>query len=106
MSYEQGHDGSTAPFWVTRAGARIALGILYVCVVLSIVLEMIHPFDQDDHGVGRVEALEFLGSYALYGFVGCVVLVLLGRVLRRLVMREEDYYLQRQEHREMVDGDD
>lgn len=34
----------------------------------------------------------FTGFYAFYGFLACVVLVLLARELRKLVMRDEDYY--------------
>jgi hypothetical protein len=34
----------------------------------------------------------FPGFYAVYGFVGCVLLVLLAKELRKIVMREEDYY--------------
>lgn len=30
--------------------------------------------------------------YAFYGFVACVLLVLIAKLLRRLLMREEDYY--------------
>ena len=30
--------------------------------------------------------------YAVYGFVACVALVLAAKVLRRVVMRPEDYY--------------
>ncbi|MCW8885792.1 MAG: hypothetical protein OQK12_11135 [Motiliproteus sp.] len=33
------------------------------------------------------------GFYPLYGFVACVLLVLLAKELRKLVMRAEDYYL-------------
>ncbi|AKH68378.1 hypothetical protein IMCC21906_00685 [Spongiibacter sp. IMCC21906] len=32
------------------------------------------------------------GFYPLYGFVGCVVLVLVARLMRRGLMRPEDYY--------------
>ncbi|MEM6569420.1 MAG: hypothetical protein AAF726_00650 [Planctomycetota bacterium] len=32
------------------------------------------------------------GFYAIYGFVGCAVLVLLAKEMRRVVMRSEDYY--------------
>ena len=32
------------------------------------------------------------GFYALYGFVACVLLVLIAKVLRTLLMRKEDYY--------------
>jgi len=34
----------------------------------------------------------FVGFYAIYGFLACVVLVLLARELRKVVMRDEDYY--------------
>ena len=30
--------------------------------------------------------------YALYGFVACVVLVLIAKEMRKLLMRKEDYY--------------
>lgn len=30
--------------------------------------------------------------YAIYGFVGCVVLVLVAREMRKVLMRGEDYY--------------
>jgi len=32
------------------------------------------------------------GFYAVYGFIGCVVLVLAAKELRRVVMRPESYY--------------
>jgi len=35
---------------------------------------------------------EFPAFYAIYGFVGCVLLVLVAKVLRKFVMRKEDYY--------------
>lgn len=80
------------PFWVTRRGARIALVALHLVAGSAVIAELLHPFGADGHGVERVAALEFPASYALYGFVACVALVLLGRVLRRLVMRGERYY--------------
>jgi hypothetical protein len=48
--------------------------------------------DAVHHLAERAGALEFVGSFALYGFVSCVALVILGKGLRRLVMRPEDYY--------------
>ena len=30
--------------------------------------------------------------YAIYGFIGCVVLVLIAKEMRKLLMRGEDYY--------------
>ena len=36
---------------------------------------------------------EYFGFYAVYGFVACVILVIISKfVLRPLVMRKEDYY--------------
>ena len=32
------------------------------------------------------------GFYALYGFIACVLLVLIAKKLRNVVMRKEDYY--------------
>lgn len=32
------------------------------------------------------------GFYAIYGFVACVILVLLAKEMRKLLMRKEDYY--------------
>jgi hypothetical protein len=34
----------------------------------------------------------WFGFYGLYGFVACVALVLAAKLLRRVVMRREDYY--------------
>lgn len=84
------------PFWVTRRGARIALIAAHVAAALSLLVELVYPITGpivgDAHGAERVAALEFFASYAIYGFVGCCVLVMLGRVLRRLTMRAEHYY--------------
>ena len=30
--------------------------------------------------------------YAIYGFIGCVLLVLIAKLMRKVLMREEDYY--------------
>jgi hypothetical protein len=32
------------------------------------------------------------GFYAAYGFIGCVSLIFIAKLLRRLVRRKEDYY--------------
>ncbi|HEX2138079.1 MAG TPA: hypothetical protein VHG33_00045 [Woeseiaceae bacterium] len=84
--------GETPLFWVTRQGARIALIALHVAALIAVVTEFVFPFPEDAHAVERVHALDFPASYAIYGFVACVILVLLGIVLRRIVMRDENYY--------------
>ena len=36
---------------------------------------------------------EIPGFYALFGFIACVLLVLTAKQLRKLVMRDEEYYV-------------
>lgn len=88
----RGRASQRPPFLVTREAARRALIVLHAAAVLVVGVELVRPLGADGHGVERVHALDFFGSYALYGFTACVVLVLLGRVLRRGVMRDENYY--------------
>lgn len=84
------------PFWVTRRGARVALVLLHAAALAAVIGEFLFPFPSDGHAVERLQALDFTASYSAYGFVACVLLVLLGILLRRAVMRNERYY----------DGDD
>jgi len=65
---------------------KLLINILYLsCFVLFAMDLVIHR-----HTVHPWES--FTGFYALYGFLACVILVLLARELRKLVMRDEDYY--------------
>lgn len=84
--------GDAPLFWVTRKGARIALIALHAAALLAVLTELFWPFPADVHAVERVHVLDFLASYAAYGFIACVLLVLVGIVLRRAVMRGESYY--------------
>lgn len=64
--------------WIVRG--------LYVVCALSVALDLV---------IHRHEILDFahwFGFYAIYGFVGCVVLVLAAKQLRRILMRDENYY--------------
>jgi len=59
---------------------------LYACCGVLFLLDfLIHR-----HTVHPWEKL--WGFYPLYGFVGCVVLVLVAKWMRRIVMRPPDYY--------------
>ncbi len=61
---------------------RILVGSCIILFAMDLVIHRhtIHPWES------------FTGFYALYGFLACVVLVMLARELRKLVMRDEDYY--------------
>ncbi|MEA2048336.1 MAG: hypothetical protein U9O64_07820 [Campylobacterota bacterium] len=65
---------------------KLLIRMLYVsCFVLFAMDFVIHR-----HTVHPWES--FTGFYAIYGFLACVILVLLARELRKVVMRDEDYY--------------
>jgi hypothetical protein len=62
------------------------LYILYGCCVLLFALDfVIHR-----HVLHNWENL--WGFYPVYGFVGCVILVLVAKWMRTFLMRSEDYY--------------
>jgi hypothetical protein len=62
------------------------LYILYSCCALLLILDfVIHR-----HVIHSWENL--WGFYPLYGFVGCVILVLVATRMRSFLMRDEDYY--------------
>lgn len=85
-----GHGGlppGEEPRWLDHPGnVRLILRTLYVlCAILVIVDFVIHR-----HVYHPWENLP--AFYPIYGFVGIVVLVLVAKQLRRVVMRDEDYY--------------
>jgi hypothetical protein len=65
---------------------RRVLYVLYCCCALLFILDfvihrhLVHPWER------------LVGFYAVYGFVGCVVLVLIAKWMRTFLMRDEDYY--------------
>ncbi len=75
------------PRWLDRPGNvnRLVYGLYLLGAVLFVgdLLYLKHP---------HFEMEGVFGFYAIYGFVACVVLVVLAKQLRRLLMRKEDYY--------------
>lgn len=63
--------------------------IVYALYAVSALLLVIDPWIHK-HGPFAIE--HWWGFYGIYGFVGCVFLVLAAKELRKLVMRSEDYY--------------
>jgi hypothetical protein len=62
------------------------LKVLYVlCALLVIVDFIVHRHIY--HDWENIPAF-----YAIYGFVGCVVLVVIAKKMRNFLMRGEDYY--------------
>ena len=70
---------------------KILLGHFIGCGVLVLIDVIFWITGFDKHPYLKWE--KWPGFYAVYGFVACVVLVLISKyILRPLVMRDEDYY--------------
>ncbi len=58
----------------------------YAALVVLVASELFihkHPYFPWEH---------FFSFFAVYGFVSCVLLIFIAKVLRLIVMRREDYY--------------
>ncbi len=65
---------------------RKALLLTLIACLLVLVLEL--PIDK--HVETEVE--HWFGFHAFFGLLACAVLVLLGKLLRRVISRSENYY--------------
>jgi hypothetical protein len=76
-----------APRWLDnrRNVDKIVYALYAVCAGLLLIDPLV-----EKHGPFEIE--HWWGFYGIYGFVGCVFLVLAAKVLRMIVMRPEDYY--------------
>lgn len=57
---------------------------------LALVLILLAEAFVDMHGEFHVE--HFFGFYAVFGFISYVSLIFVAKLLRKLIMRREDYY--------------
>lgn len=86
---EHGHGlGSGEPQgWLDRPeNVNKLLRVFYVLCGLALVAELLFH----KHAVHSAEG--WFGFYPFYGFIGIVILVVLSKLLRKVVMRREDYY--------------
>jgi hypothetical protein len=79
-------DGKKRHIFDDPANVKRVIHALYGVCALSLLAD----FFVDRHVDHPGEAL--FGFYALYGFVACVILVLVAKELRKVLMRGEDYY--------------
>ena len=75
---------------------RVLRGLYAVCAVfflIDVVDFLLHKFARTPalrHAEGPLDWLP--GFYGIYGFVACAILVLAAKELRKILMRDEDYY--------------
>jgi hypothetical protein len=64
---------------------RLLKGLYVICILLVLADFVIHR-----HIGFNWEKIP--AFYAIYGFVACVLLVIIAKRIRNIVMRQEDYY--------------
>ncbi|MDP6041185.1 MAG: hypothetical protein QGG64_21725 [Candidatus Latescibacteria bacterium] len=69
---------------------RVIYGFVACCVVLLLADLVVHRHLSFAEGLLPVEG--WFGFYAIYGFVAYTLIVAGSVVLRKVVMRSEDYY--------------
>ena len=74
-------------YWLDKPrNVKKLLIILYVVCALLLLTDVFYH----KHAIISLE--ESFGFYGIYGFVACVILVVIAKEMRRLLGREEDYY--------------
>jgi hypothetical protein len=81
------HDPNEKAYWLDdpRNVDRLVHRFYILCAAL-LAIDIFVP----KHGPFAIEHV--FGFYGIFGFLACVVLVLIAKQLRRAVMRPEDYY--------------
>lgn len=76
-----------APSEASRSGLanRLFYALIALCV-LSALADLLY------HKHVHYGAESIIGAYGIFGFLSCVVLVLLAKAARSLLARPEDYY--------------
>jgi len=64
---------------------RLLKGFYAICILLVVADFVIHRHIS-------LSWEEIPAFYALYGFIACVVLVVIAKEMRKVIMRKEDYY--------------
>ena len=73
--------------WLDRPKnvTRIFYGLMGICAVLAVLGLFIEAH-------GELAVQHFPVFYGLFGFIAFIFIVFAGKALRKLVMRDEDYY--------------
>ncbi len=82
--------------WFEKNVNLIIVGLVVACV-LTVVAQLVLPMMGypmfDDHHPAHFPGIEdVIGFQAFFGFASFVAVVFLGKFLRLIIMRKEDYY--------------
>ena len=70
---------------LTHLGSRFTRFLLVIAIILLVVEFLVHR-----HGETHLE--ESFMFPAIFGFIAFIFIVEVGKILRRLIMRDESYY--------------
>lgn len=92
MNKSTTHDSTPAePSWLEKNVNLVIIGLVIACV-LSLLAHLVPGLGYDEDHPAHFAEEEWFGFQAVFGFVVFVVVVFLGRGLRLIVERKEDYY--------------
>ena len=79
--------GNQKKYWLDKSAnvQKLLLTLYILCAALLLTDLFYHK-----HAIIKLE--ESFGFFGIYGFVACVILVLVAKEMRRLVGRPEGYY--------------
>ena len=85
------HNDSDA-WWIAREenANKIWYALVSICIVLVVIDFIYHGFVHEKHGYFVFETA--VAFHAMYGFGAFIFVVMIGKELRRFIMRDEDYY--------------
>jgi hypothetical protein len=96
MKIETTNTEQKIPFFDNPKNVTWIIRIFYAICILLVVADFIV------HRHIYVSFEEIPAFYALYGFIACVVLVVIAKGMRLLVMRDEHYYDKREDEVEQI----
>ena len=79
-------NGEKTHFFDKTRNIKWVLRVFYVICAVLLLVDFVHH----RHVTHPWESL--WGFYGVYGFVACVLLVLIAKEMRKLLMRDENYY--------------
>jgi len=87
MSEQQDRPPHEGESWLDKPGnvTLIYRGLIAICALLAV-------FGLFVEAHGELAIQHFPVFYGLFGFVAFIFIVFAGKALRKLVMRDEDYY--------------
>ena len=93
MSHPKETPGAEKRYWLDdpKNVDKIVYGLYAVCALL-LAVDLFDLFGVLYHKHTHYDFEHWFGFYGFYGLIGSVGLVLAAKLLRKVLMRDEDYY--------------